>query len=451
MQGKIQMNGFRHQAQRRADRSRLPRVGLSIFAALAVVLPALAVARAFNDYRTLLVGRDGFGPSISLDGSTVAFVSAGRGRQDVYSRALNSRHAVLVSRANGNRGSAAHANATSPASSGSGRIVAFVSSAGNLGGRAGVENVYLREISKGRTILVSRASGRGGAKGNGNSFAPAISTNGKKIVFASAATNLVPGAGRVVNIYLRDLTNNRTTLISRASGAGGAPADADSAEPAISSTGNAVAFASAADNLGIAVGGATQVFERSLRSNTTFLVSRAPGADGAQANADSGDPSLDGDGGKVAFDTRATNLGDGAKPVQNVYLRDMGSGATTLISRSGGRKGAPGDRDSSLPDLPRDGRFVCFQSMATNLGNVYDGFAEDTTVSNVYVHDTLHSGTFLISRITGRYSPGANGQSSNVSCSAGASLAAFQSSATNLKRSSGGAMSVFRRTIFGGR
>ncbi len=69
-------------------------------------------------------------------------------------------------------------------------------------------------------------------------------------------------------------------------------------------------------------------------------------------------------------------------------------------------------------------------SVATNLGNPYDGFGVDPRVSNVYVHDLLHHGTFLISRETGRYSPGGNGDSTHVACSAGASFAAFQSDST---------------------
>jgi hypothetical protein len=95
---------------------------------------------------------------------------------------------------------------------------------------------------------------------------------------------------------------------------------------------------------------------------------------------------------------------------------------------------------------------VCFESVATNLGNPYDGFGVDTKVSNVYVHDLLHHGTFLISRQTGRYSPGGNGNSSHVSCSAGASLAAYQSTSSNLNGSARpGVTGIYRRTIFGGR
>ena len=166
------------------------------------------------------------------------------------------------------------------------------------------------------------------------------------------------------------------------------------------------------------------------QGGNTFLVSVAE--DGKVANRGSVNPSVDGDGGRVAFESTATNLSNMANHVDNVYVRDIGANQVFLASRSGGGSKAIANGDSSNADIPRDGRFVCFQSVATNLGNPYDGFGVNPRVSNVYVHDLLHHGTFLISRQTGRYSPGGNGDSTNVSCSAGASLAAYQSTSSNL-------------------
>lgn len=89
--------------------------------------------------------------------------------------------------------------------------------------------------------------------------------------------------------------------------------------------------------------------------------------------------------------------------------------------------------------------------MATNLGNKFDGFGEDGSVENVYVHDMERHGTFLISRTSGRYGRGGNGDSSHVACSAGASLATYQSLATNLSPTAvPGVSNIYRRTIFGG-
>jgi WD40-like Beta Propeller Repeat len=427
---------------------------LALALALALGVPIVVQAAQFTDYRTLLVGhaadphgfpagQENSKPSISLDGKYVAYVSGGgRAGSAVYLWSYARNRSQLISRSSS--GAPANGESFEPAVSGGGWNVAFASTASNLGGRGGESNVYLRLSRKGETILVSRASGRNGAKGNGDSFSPAMSSNGEEIVFASTATNLAPGARRgVTNIYLRNLRTERTTLISRG-------ANGDSTNPQISSTGNAVVFESTATDLSpLAGSGEPQIYERKKGGNT-FLVSVAE--DGKVANRAAVNPSVDGDGGRVAFQSAATNLSNLANQVDNIYVRDIGSNQIFLASRSGGGSKAIANGDSSNPDIPRDGRFVCFQSVATNLGNPYDGFGVNPRVSNVYVHDLLHHGTFLISRQTGRYSPGGNGDSTNVSCSAGASLAAYQSTSTNLSGGIGaGAMGVFRRTIFGGR
>lgn len=441
-----------------ASRSRARRACVAV-AALALAVPLVVQAQQFNDYRTLLISRtdgargapangDNTEPSISLDGHYIAYVSGHRSASEVYLRDVSRQRTALISRSSS--GAPADGESSEPAVSGSGWNVAFTSTAGNLGGRGGESNVYLRLSRKGETILVSRASGRNGAKGNGNSFSPSISSDGEKVVFASTATNLAPGAKPgMTNIYLRDLRSNTTTLISR-SGRSGPAANGDSTHPQISSTGNAVVFESAATNLSSLAGGEPQVYERKLADGNTFIVSVAE--NGKAANRAAVNPSVDGDGGRVAFESAATNLSDIANSVDNVYVRDIGSGQVFLASRSGGGSKAIANGDSAKPDIPRDGRFVCFESVATNLGNPYDGFGVDAGASNVYVHDLLHHGTFLISRRAGRYSPGGNGNSSDVSCSAGASIAAFQSAATNLSPEAiPGTTSVYRRTIFGGR
>lgn len=430
---------------------------LTLALMLPLAVPVRGLGRAFTDYRTLLVSRndgangaaidsDSREPSISLDGHYVAYASGHGAGSQVYLRDLKDERTRLISRSPS--GARADGESAEPAVSGSGWNVAFSSRAGNLGGRGGESNVYLRLSRKGETILVSRASGRSGAKGNGDSFAPAISSDGERIVFASTATNLAPGARPgVVNVYLRDLRTDKTTLISRAGGSGPG-GNGDSTNPQISASGNAVVFQSTATDLSPLATGEDQIYERRLGAADTLLISDAQGQ---AANRAAVNPSVDGDGGRVAFESAATNLSEIANPVDNIYVREVGSGDVILASRSGGGSKAIANGDSGRPDIPRDGRFVCFESVATDLGNPYDGWGEDPGVSNVYVHDLLHHGTFLISRQTGRYSPGGNGDSTNVSCSAGASLAAYESTATNLNPDArSGVTSVYRRTIFGG-
>ncbi|MBS1861659.1 MAG: hypothetical protein JSS68_08090 [Actinobacteria bacterium] len=278
------------------------------------------------------------------------------------------------------------------------------------------------------------------------------SHDGNLVAFTSTATDLGgPTDGRAA-VYVRDLSSERTYLVSRS--AGGAPADAPASEPSLAPGGGAVAFTSSADNLAPGASpGVTEVWLRDLHGDRTTLVSRAPGGAGAPADASATNPSVDQRGNRVAFQSAARNLG-AAGSHENVWLRDVAGGKTWLVSRGFKHHmvpGAPANAASTLPSLSRDGRFVCFQSAATNLGSAYGGDPR-AGVENVFVHDTRSLDTILISRAPGRDGTGADGGSGEVSGSAGASLAAFSSKAGNLGGGPPpGVAEVYRRTIFGGR
>lgn len=453
-------------------------VALSLLAALSALvgLASLAAADPYvtfpGDYRTMLLSRpsgpdthgangNSFAPAISQDAKWIAFAShardlgAGPHRSEVFAREVNSHRTILVSRANGRRGRKADGSSSAPALSGGGRKIAFTSTASNLGGRGGVQGIYLRNLIRGTTTLVSRADGLRGAPANADSFAPSIDQKANHVVFSSAASNLPGAVPGVTQVYLRNLKSGQTVLISRAGD--GTPGDRDSRKPEISAYGGIVVFQSRATNLGAPAGSGVQVYEHVLKTGETILVST--NSAGRVANRDAITPSVDGDGQLVAFASRATNLDRVADRVQNIFVKNLASGAIILNSRSLGNQngekvenGAPANGDSFEPSFPRDGNFVCFSSVATNLGNSYDGFGVDKSVENVYVHSMRNRSTFLISRTSGRYGRGANGDSSRVACSAGASLATFQSRATNLSgAATPGVTSIYRRTIFGGR
>src|SRR4051794_7688927 len=145
----------------------------------------------------------------------------------------------LASRAFGAGGAKALGNSSQPKLSPDGRFVTFVTTATNLDPSdtdGDVADVYVRDLQTGATTLVSRATGPGAAKANGVSGAPAVSSDGRFVVFVSDATNLAadkPDAR--VGVFVRDLQRATTTLVSRAST--GAPADDDSGAPAISADG----------------------------------------------------------------------------------------------------------------------------------------------------------------------------------------------------------------------
>ena len=249
-----------------------------------------------------------------------------------------------------------------------GNFVAFASGATNLAGgdTNGYQDVFVRDLGSHTTKRVSLSST--GAQGDGHSFDPAISADGQLVAFASLATNLV---GADTNgdrdIFVRNLRTHRTRRVSVSSA--GAQGDGDSFEPTISANGRFVAFASDATNL---VGGDTNahtdVFVRNLRTRRTQRVSLSS----ARAQGDSGsflvaDPSsISADGRFVSFISAATNLVAGdTNAKDDVFLRDRKSRKTRLLSRSLG--GGFGNGTSINPAISADGRFVAFASDATNL------------------------------------------------------------------------------------
>ena len=281
---------------------------------------------------------DSFGPAISADGRYVAFDSLASNlvpgdtndHSDVFVRDRRSGTTQLVSVATD--GTQANSDSFDPAISADGRYVAFGSDASNLvpGDTNGTDEVFVRDRRSGTTQLVSVATG--GTQANGRSFIPAISADGRYVVFGSDASNLVPGdTNGTDEVFVRDLRSGTTQRVSVATG--GTQANSDSFSPAISADGRYVAFDSDASNL---VPGDTNhhadVFVRDLRSGTTQLVSVA--TDGTQANGNSSyEPAISADGRYVAFGSDASNLVPGdTNENSDVFVRDRQSGTTQRVS-----------------------------------------------------------------------------------------------------------------------
>ena len=196
-----------------------------------------------------------------------------------------------------------------------GRVVVFTSTASNLtdgpDANESGDDVYSVEVAS-MTIRRVSVDAAGRQPAAGASFAPAVSADGRYIVFSSTAP-LDGAVGRPavatgrpqVNVYLRDMTLGLTTRISVR--AGSAAPNGSSYEPAISGDGRYVAFVSDATNLVAHDDNrAADVFLRDLRTGTTELVSRS--ASGGSANGPSGHPAISGDGGIVAFQSDASDL-----------------------------------------------------------------------------------------------------------------------------------------------
>ncbi|MBI2842240.1 MAG: PD40 domain-containing protein [Armatimonadetes bacterium] len=145
----------------------------------------------------------------------------------------------------------------------------------------------------------------------------------------------------------------------------GEPENDHSVYPSISGDGRYVAFESYATNLvPLDTNGFSDVFVRDMVLGPTERVSVSTG--GVQGDLESHYPSISGDGRYVAFESYATNLVPGDTNVQyDVFVRDMVLGTTERVSVSTG--GAQGDGGSLQPSISADGRYVAFSSGAKNL------------------------------------------------------------------------------------
>ena len=187
-----------------------------------------------------------------------------------------------------------------------GRFVAFDSIAMNLSTIDSEDtiDIFLYD-GKNETIqLISQNND--GMPANGDSKSPAISADGRYIVFTSTADNLVEGVhNQESNVFLRDTVNEETIMISK--GLSGQPANGASYNPDISNDGNLIVFQSEASNLvSHDPNNAQDIFIFDVESNTMLLVSRT--IDGKPANNQSVSPAISGDGTTVVYQSLASNV-----------------------------------------------------------------------------------------------------------------------------------------------
>jgi len=158
------------------------------------------------------------------------------------------RVSVASDGAEGNKNSGGYPNHRSIAISADGRYAAFESDASNLvpGDTNGCTDIFVHDRHTGQTTRVSVASD--GAEANGKSASLSISADGRYVAFGSSADNLVPGdTNGESDIFVYDQNSHTTQLISLTED--GSPANGTSIEPGISADGRWIVFASEASNL----------------------------------------------------------------------------------------------------------------------------------------------------------------------------------------------------------
>ena len=366
--------------------------------------------------------------------------------------------------------------------SGDGRIVTFESSASNLvpNDNAGRQDMFFHDRATGQTTRIS--VGFDGQEANGNSKGSKISSDGRYVAFESEASNLVPGdtngfndlflydrqlgtvqrvsldstggqaksassyaylnaAGSLLtffsfanltpddtdptttappaDIYLRDLTTGEMTLISvGAQGKG----NRSSYCPSISDDGRFIAYQSDATNLvpddtnGL---GDIFVYDRTARTTVRVSVDN----NGRQGLGYSSDAKISGDGRFVAITTFSALVPEDTNGVEDIYVYDLLNKRTERVSvRS---DGAQGNKRSYDARISRDGRYISFDSDASNLVE-----GDTNGVTDIFVHDRVTGKTTRLS--VGADGKEGNGKSEGSRIAADGGFVAFSSAAGNL-------------------
>lgn len=239
--------------------------------------------------------------------------------------------------------------------SGNGRYVVFTSSASNivLGDTNNRSDVFRFDVLTGTTVAVSVTAA--GLFGNETSNSPSIDDSGNVVAFVSLSTNFIAGDTTVQDVYVKDLVSGAIVRASQTTaGIGGTRSSFD---PSLSANGNFVVFAtiSALDSANTDVNNVTDIYRHAVLTGVTDRVSvstTAVDADGASAL-----PSVSANGRFVWFQSSATNLVmPGASVAPQIYRRDMNSLA--VIRATNGAASAQNVASSA------DGQRACFQTNA---------------------------------------------------------------------------------------
>jgi Tol biopolymer transport system component len=320
-------------------------------------------------------------------------------------------------------GAQAAGTSFAPSLSGDGRFVAFTSSASNLvaGDTNATSDVFVRDRQSGTTERVSIATG--GGQSNGGSSSPAITPDGRIVAFLSSATNLVAGdTNNNPDVFVHDRQTGTTERASLTS-TGGQISGGTFAAPTISADGRIVGFWTGSANVVPQITNVwTDVFVRDRVAGTTELISGAMG--GAEGDSTSSLNIVSADGRYVAFQSQASNLVPGDTNGQpDAFLRDRVAGTTRRVSIA--NDGTQPNSGSIPTAISADGRYVVFHGFSSNL------VPNDTNGRvDVFVYDRVASSLQRVS-VAADGAQG-NDDSDNAALSADGRFVVFTSAASNL-------------------
>jgi Tol biopolymer transport system component len=386
---------------------------------------------------------------LSGDGRFVVFNSiAGNlvpgdtnGKRDVFVHDRSTGEVSLVSF--GLAGVPADGDSPLGAISEGGKVIAYHSFAANLvnGDQNGAGDVFVLDRQTQLTTRVSVAT-LTGAEGicavppagglDCTSYDPHLNGDGNLVVFGSTFSNLVSGdINGQADIFVHDRTTKVTERVSV--GQAGLESNGFSGNPGISADGRYVVFESKGTTLigaGQDTNGFSDVFVHDRATGLTTRVS--VGAGGVEGNDHSFTPSISRDGRIVAFWSLANNLVvNDTNGVADVFVVDWQSASPTMRRVSVDQNGVEGNGESRVPMLSRDGRFVVYESDASNL----IGAGQDTNGhTDIFVVDTEPGAVNPVRRVSvdGDGAEAVGGASFFAAISADARFISYTSFATNL-------------------
>jgi hypothetical protein len=371
-----------------------------------------------------------YAPSISADGRYVVFDSDAsnlvtndtNGKFDTFLHDTQTGTTTRVSLSPPFHQTEGNDISSDPSISNGGRYVSFSSIATNLvnNDTNGQADIFLQDTQTGDISRVSVATD--GTESDDSAFSSAISADGRYVSFSSYATNLVTGdTNGQADIFLHDTQTGTTTRVSVDSS--GVEGDDYSNGSSISADGRYITFQSNSTNLvPNDTNGTNDIFLHDTQTGTTTRVS--VDSSGVEGDGYSGDTLISADGRFVVFNSNATNLvPNDTNGVTDIFLHDTQTGATTRVSVDS--NGVEGNDESGTPSISADGRYAGFVSYATNL------VPGDTNgVYDIFIHDNQTGTTTRVSVDSNGVQ--ADGDSVDVSISADGRYDTFVSYATNL-------------------
>jgi hypothetical protein len=292
----------------------------------------------------------------------------------------------------------------------SGRLAAFSSSGSNYvsGDVNGISDVFVYDCVLRSNVWDTTAS-RAPVSGNVGSVPVAFMTDGHFLLFVSRATNLVPGisfapGASTYELFVRDLVSNVTTAVTVSTNGTNFANAGVTLNPGvptlkpISTDGRYVSFLSAGTDMVAKPdnNNGFDLFCRDVVSGTTELIT-VTSDDAAALDRNTSSFFVSTNARYFAFSTAATNVVPGLPNTNGffqVYWRDRVAGTNALVSvsTSGGML-----NDANLRGLSVDGRFVCFETTATN---VIAGLTDTNHTRDLFIRDMLAGETWLITRNT---------------------------------------------------